>query len=117
MPRDSLVGSSRRCSAARELSSRAASKNNLHRIERPPCLENPNRPWAQYSQPQNAFSPFSTEPKQFAACRYAGQDSILRPVFNRPLAAVQHTLKSADEIGAQLEKLPHNCTDYCSLDP
>jgi hypothetical protein len=36
-----------------------------------------------------------------------GQDFILQPVFNRLLAAEQRASKSADEIGAQLAKLPH----------
>jgi hypothetical protein len=39
-----------------------------------------------------------------------GQDFILQPVFNRLLAAEQRASKSADEIGAQLAKLPHSQT-------
>src|SRR5712692_10619365 len=47
-------------------------KITLHRIERPPCLENPNRPWAQCSQPQNAFSlhfPLNQNSLRLAAMR------------------------------------------------
>ncbi len=35
---------------------------NLHRIERPPCLENP-RPRAEFSLTENVASPFQAEPR------------------------------------------------------
>jgi len=37
-----------------------------------------------------------------------GQDGILRPVVNRPVADEQHCSKSADAIGARDAILPHN---------
>jgi hypothetical protein len=37
-----------------------------------------------------------------------GQDDILRPVVNRPVADEQRCSKSADAIGAQDALLPHN---------
>ena len=37
-----------------------------------------------------------------------GQDGILRPIGNRPVADEQHRSKSADAIGAQDAILPHN---------
>jgi hypothetical protein len=37
-----------------------------------------------------------------------GQDGILRPVVNRPVADGQPRPKSADAIGAQDAILPHN---------
>jgi len=39
-----------------------------------------------------------------------GQDGILQPVVNRPVADEQTRTKSADAIGAQDAILPHGCS-------
>src|SRR5271165_7441021 len=66
MPRDSLVGSSRRCSRARKFALRARPKT--HRIGRPGCLENPARR-AEYSLTGNPPSPFHAEPAHLGRTR------------------------------------------------
>ena len=60
MPRDNLVGSSRRCWSAEVCLSRSSQN---HRIERPLCLENPRPEGAEYSLTENASSPFHAEPE------------------------------------------------------
>ena len=54
-------------------------------------------------------------PALFAACRYAGQDGILRPIGNRPVADEHTRAKSADAIGAQDAILPHNFSQLLRL--
>jgi len=44
-----------------------------------------------------------------------GQDGILRPVVNRPVADEQTRTKSADAIGAQDAILPHNFSELLTL--
>ena len=40
---------------------------NLHRIERPPCLENPRPEGAEYLLAESAPAPFHAEPGQLSA--------------------------------------------------
>src|SRR4051794_25725396 len=65
MPRDSLVGSSRRCGWARKFAFRALTKT--HRIGRPLCLENPRPEGAEYSLTESDPSPFHAEPEHSLA--------------------------------------------------
>jgi hypothetical protein len=44
-----------------------------------------------------------------------GQDGILRPVVNQPVADEQHRAKSADAIGAQDAIVPHSLWAYYEM--
>ena len=61
MPRDSPVGSSRRCTGREDPFSR---RPKPHRIERPHALKIPARR-AEYSLTENVASPFQAEPRHF----------------------------------------------------
>jgi len=58
---------------------------------------------------ERLLSPFSAEPKQFAACRYAGEVGNLRRVVNPP------TPKRDYQSRAGWQPAPHAPFDCCFL--